>query len=142
MRVGVGLAIAILQVGCFNSVDRSATGPGGSGPCASEPPPGPTPPAGQPDSLYIAGTTTSSCQLSTFVGTAVPLAAVVTDAFGTVLTNQTVTWATSDPTTVIVAGEGLTQAGYVGSADCQATGSATVSATDGVLETSVTILCQ
>lgn len=138
----VGMAAFVLaQVACSNS-SQSSIGPGGGGPCNSAPPPGPTPPAGQPDSLYISGASAPACQFSCGLGLSIPITAIVTDAYGTRLTNQNVTWTTSDASIIGVVGKGLTQTGYLGLATCLTAGSATVAAVNGPLEASVSVASQ
>jgi len=133
-------AFVLALAACSNG-SHSSTGPGG-GTCSSPPPPGATPPAGQPDSLTIAGATAPACQFSCAIGLSIPIRAIVKDAYGTTLTNQTVTWVSSDPTIVEVFGKGLTQTGYLGLATCINPGSATISAVDGPLQASVTVVSQ
>jgi hypothetical protein len=141
IAIGAATAFAITLVACANGSRGTATGPGG-GSCSSAPPSGPTPPAGQPDSLTIEGASAPTCDFSCSPGAGVPLLAVVTDVDGTKLTNQTVTWVSSNPSVASVVGRGLTTAGYVGSVDCLTVGSTSVSAVDQTLQASVTINSQ
>jgi hypothetical protein len=141
LGVCVVAAFVIAHTGCSNTAHQSATGPGGGGSCGSVVQ-GPTPPAGQADSLIIAGTVAPECQFSCAVGTGLPVTAIVKDAFGTILTNQTVTWVSSNPGVIAVSGKGLTAAGYIGQISCNGLGTVTVSAVDQQLEASVNVVSQ
>jgi hypothetical protein len=135
-------ALTLVSVTCSNSISPNNTADGADqGNCESGPPPTGPPPPGQPDEIIIQGAT-AACQLQCVSGTGIPVLAIIKDINGTVLTNQTVTWASSDPALISVAGKGLTNSGYIGSVSCLAPGTATISATDGALTVGVTIVSE
>jgi len=140
-RVACGVTALV-----FLGVQLSCAGNGGTGPgvttgvcatVASSPPP-----AGRPDSIYIAGAHPPSCQLTCVAGSNLPLTALVKDATGALLRNETVNWTSSDSNTVNVHPQGFTSSGYTAVINCFQPGTATVFASDGTLEVAAIVLSQ
>src|SRR2546425_4278617 len=106
----------------------------------------------------VASVTVSPSSMSVAAGSTYQFTATLKDAFGTVLTGQPVTWATSDPSVATVNGSGLVTGAVAGTAtisatSCGVTDTATVTvaspvtnpgtvadlAVTGVMDSSVTL---
>ncbi|PYP69160.1 MAG: hypothetical protein DMD41_17285, partial [Gemmatimonadetes bacterium] len=72
-------------------------------------------------SSSVASVTVSPSSMSVAAGSTYQFTATLKDAFGTVLTGQPVTWATSDPSVATVNGSGLVTGVAAGTATISAT---------------------